>query len=706
MKRTLSLRAMLIGLFLAAVIGAVVLAATGLMSNQRLVDSQRFILGEVLPQQEASRGMVDAMVAFGERHADLLAAGSDEAMAEAVPQDVLDERFLAARQGLVEREEVAQRDRLERLDADHAALLEADSALEAVRREDLALRETMDERITAMQQRIVEVMVSAEDMAGRATLADVRERRQQREQVEAWLEEGMTTLPTALVEGLFDDGGNIADISSGVRTAVALLADLGRQLTQVESSDRLVNLRYNEIAQQLNLARQSLATIAGSPSASVEQSERAEALTEIIGELDGLMVGGDQSVYALRHEQLELRQREAQALSDVTTAMHGMRDTLGELEADGVAQADLAAGQAEELANAGRVLQIGVTLAVILVLAIFGWRTLVRVLGPLGQMRRQMESISGAGGENADLSLRLALQRDDEIGRTAQAFNRMMDTFESIVAQIRDGAGAIAASSRDIASGNDDLSQRTEEQSSSLAETASSLEQITATVKQTADYANQARDASQEVDRRAHSAGDVAGRTNDAMQAIRHSSEKITSIITAIDDIAFQTNLLALNASVEAARAGEQGRGFAVVAQEVRKLASRSAEEASQIRHLVDDSVNKVGEGASLVRATSEHLQEIIDSLKHVSGYVTEIAGATHEQSAGIEQINQAIAQLDQVTHQNAQLVQEASSASHVLDQQAADMHALVGRFQVAAVSADHGAARLEPPQEEHTTWR
>ena len=697
---------MLVGLFLAAVIGSVVLAATGFMSNQRLIDSQRFILGEVLPQQEASRGMIDTMAAFGTRHADLLVADNDDALAMVVPRESLDERFLAARQGLSERDDVAQRERLAELDAGYAALLEADSALAEVRREELALEATMSERIAAMQRHIVEVMISAEDMAGRATLADVRARRAQRAQVEAWLEDGMTTLPTALVESLLDDGGNIAETSSDARIAVALLADLGRQLMQVESSDLLVNLRHNEIAQQLNLARQSLAAIASSTRVSTEQNARAEALSEIIDELDGLMVGGNQSVYALRHAQLELHQQQTQALSDVTSAMRDIRETLGELEADSVAQADLAAGQAEELANAGRVLLIGVTLAVILILAIFGWRTLVRVLGPLGEMRRQMESISGTAGENADLSMRIDLQRDDEIGRTAQAFNRMMDTFESIVAQIRDGAGAIAASSREIASGNDDLSQRTEEQSSSLAETASSLEQITATVKQTADYANQARDASQEVDRRAHSAGDVAGRTNEAMQAIRQSSEKITSIITAIDDIAFQTNLLALNASVEAARAGEQGRGFAVVAQEVRKLASRSAEEAAQIRRLVDDSVNKVGEGANLVRATSEHLQEIIDSLKHVSGYVSEIADATHEQSAGIEQINQAIAQLDQVTHQNAQLVQEASSASHVLDQQAADMHALVGRFQVAEASATRGAPLLETPEEEQSTWQ
>ncbi|PMR76159.1 methyl-accepting chemotaxis protein [Billgrantia endophytica] len=688
MKKVLSLRAMLVGLFMTAVLGAVVLAATGLMSNQRLVDSQRFIINDVLPLQAASRGMVDTMGQFGQRHANLLVAHSDEALQRVTPQAQLADRFQAERDALQAGDDDAQAERLAVLDARYQALLDADGALERARREDILLAEAMNGRIMAMQSHIGEVMDSAENMSGRAMLSNVRKEIQLRDQVEAWQEDGMTTLPTALLEQAVGVRTDIAQIGGEVRTAVAMLADLGRQLTQVESADALVNLRYNQITQQINLARQSLAAIAASPQANSEQIALAESLRDIIGRLDELMVSGENAVYGLRQQQIDLQLRQQQALEAVEEAMVAMRMLLGEVEAFSVAQADGAASRAEELASAGQILQVVVTLAVVLVLAIFGWRTLVRVLGPLGQMRSQMEAIGGDAGAGADLSRRIELDRDDEIGRAAKAFNRMMETFEGIVAQIRDGAEKVAVSSRQIAAGNGDLSQRTEEQSASLAETASSLGQITTTVRQTADYAHQAREASGDVSHRARLAGDVAARTDAAMSGIRQSSERITSIITVIDDIAFQTNLLALNASVEAARAGEQGRGFAVVASEVRKLASRSAEEAAQIRGLVADSVRRVEEGAGLVASTSEHLKEIMESLTSVTNHVTEIAQATQEQSAGIEQINQAIAQLDQVTHQNARLVQEATSASKSLDERAADMHALVGHFKTGTGEA------------------
>lgn len=698
MKKTLSIRAMLISLFLAAVLGAVVLAATGWTTNQRLIDSQRYITNEVLPLQDASMGMVLTMGAFGQRHADLLAAESVTGLNEATTQAALDERFNDARQGL---HEVDQEQGLSELDSHYQALLEGDTALEAVRREELSLQTQMLERINAMRALISQVMLSAEDIAGRTALAQVRSDREQRELMEAWREDGMTTLPTQLLDNMYTVQADIGRLSGNARMALAQLSDLGRQMMQTNSADALVNLRHNEISQQVGLARQSLAAIADAPSTEVDQRALISELDDVIVELDGLMVSDDNAVYELRLQQLELNAQVQAALTNVAQAMAQMHVALSDVEAYTVGQADSAVTQAETLANAGRSLLIMVTLAVIALLAIFGWRTMVRVLGPLVVMRHQMENISGAAGENADLSKRLELKRNDEVGQTAQAFNNMMDTFEGMVAKIRESAESIAANSRQIAAGNENLSQRTDQQAASLAETASSLEQITATVKQTAEYADQAKDASGNVDQRARAAGDVSTRTTAAMGDIREASEKITSIIKAIDDIAFQTNLLALNASVEAARAGEQGRGFAVVAQEVRKLAGRSAEEAAQIRHLVDDSVTKVSEGEQLVNASSKHLQEIIDSLGEVTRHVTEIAGATHEQSAGIDQINQAISQLDQVTHQNARLVQEATTASHTLDDRAGDMHSLVGRFRVSDAA---GQRHLALPQQEKVT--
>ena len=286
---------------------------------------------------------------------------------------------------------------------------------------------------------------------------------------------------------------------------------------------------------------------------------------------------------------------------------------------------------------------------------------------------------------NGDLTRRIPLDgKSGNVLALSQAINSMVEGMTNIVAQIRVAAEAMRTGTDEISKGNTDLSQRTEQQASSLEETASSMEEMTSTVKQTADNAAQANNLATTARNQAEKGGQVVSEAVAAMATINEASSRIADIIGVIDEIAFQTNLLALNAAVEAARAGEQGRGFAVVAAEVRTLASRSAAAAKEIKTLIQDSVTKVEHGSKLVSESGQSLSDIVAAVKKSSEIVAEIAAACQEQARGIDQVNKAITSLDQVTQQNAALVEEAASAAESLSEEAQNLDVMMSNYQIS----------------------
>ncbi|MBC3884970.1 methyl-accepting chemotaxis protein [Undibacterium griseum] len=315
-------------------------------------------------------------------------------------------------------------------------------------------------------------------------------------------------------------------------------------------------------------------------------------------------------------------------------------------------------------------------------------RSLLRQLG--GEPRYAVQIAEKIA--NGDLSVDIHIQSDDEHS-LMHALKNMRNGLSEIVGQVRHGTETIASASTQIATGNMDLSSRSEQQAGSLEETASSMEELTSTVKQNSDNAKQANQLALSASDVAVKGGAVVSEVVQTMGAINESSRKIVDIISVIDGIAFQTNILALNAAVEAARAGEQGRGFAVVATEVRNLAQRSAEAAREIKKLIDDSVSKVETGAKLVDQAGSTMAEIVGSIQKVTGIMNEIMLATEEQTTGIEQINEAIVQMDDVTQQNAALVEEAAAAATSLQDQADELRNLVSTFRLQPSSPEANAA-------------
>jgi methyl-accepting chemotaxis protein len=470
-----------------------------------------------------------------------------------------------------------------------------------------------------------------------------------------------------------------ADMAEAVRTAVDDRALAVRNLvlvtTPADIAIEKAAVTDAERRVEVNLEKFN-AMVAGAS----DMSEKGKALAAELPRIETLY-----RPVALDIDQLAVNNQRDAAIAEIDTKCRPLLSALIKASND---FADFTHQRAAEMIErsadryaAQRNLLIAISLAAI-VIAVFAGvvitRGLLRALGAepgeLGEVTRRV-----AGG---DLSpVRGA--KNAPAGSVLASMGEMQASLVRLIGQVRTSAGNIATGSSQIASGNVDLSSRTEQQAASLQETASSMEELTSTVKQNAENAQQASSLSANASAVAGRGNEVVGRVVDTMGDISTSSTKIADITGMIEGIAFQTNILALNAAVEAARAGEQGRGFAVVASEVRSLAQRSSSAAKEIKDLINASVQKIQDGSSLVNEAGKTMSEVTQAVARVTDIMGEIAAASNEQSRGIEQVSRAITQMDEVTQQNAALVEEAAAASKSLEDQGRQLNEAISFFRM-----------------------